>query len=211
MKRLVFYIFLAGFSFSVYAQKAQDIIDRAATAYEKANGMKADFDIHIRSDKQQISESFEGKIDMNKEKFVLTTPDMIVWFDGKTQWTYLIKNKEVNITEPSGDELLKINPILLLSAYGKSYNASLRGESTSSGGKAAYDIILTSKNKKKAETIELQIEKNTYLPARITVSSDNDFRTTISIRHIQTDIKHSVGVFVFKQNDYPDVDIIDLR
>lgn len=211
MNRLVIFILFAVISLSSQAQKAQDILEKSAEAYQQANGVHVDFDLHTRSDKQQISESFEGTIDMNGEKFLLKTPDMFIWFDGHTQWTYLPRNEEVNITEPSGDELLQINPILLLGSYRKSFNASFNGESTSPNGKAAYDITLISKSKKKADKIELQIEKNSYLPSRIVFISGNGFRTSITIRKMQTGLNHSSKYFVFKKSDFPDVEVIDLR
>ncbi len=42
----------------------------------------------------------EGSIDMLSDKFVLQVPDMITWFDGTTQWTYLKSSEEVNISIP---------------------------------------------------------------------------------------------------------------
>ncbi len=83
------------------AQDAVAILDKAAQAYEQSNGIKATFSMHTHSDKQNISESFEGTIQMKGNKFHYSTPDMKVWFDGKTQWTYMEQTEEVNVTTPS--------------------------------------------------------------------------------------------------------------
>lgn len=67
-------------------------------------------------------ENVEGSIDMLSDKFVLQVPDMITWFDGTTQWTYLKSSEEVNISIPEKDELLQTNPCLLLQSYKKAFD-----------------------------------------------------------------------------------------
>ena len=210
MKRLIFLMFLSVLSCAVYAQKADDILNKSTEAYKKANGIKVDFHLNSKSDKQNISESFEGKIEMNGEKFLLTTADMIVWFDGKTQWTYIAQNEEVTVSEPTSDELHQINPLILLSNYKKNFKASYIGESSLPNGKA-FKVKLSSKDKKNGETVELEVDKKTYLPVRIVADLGNGFKTTIAIRHLEADVNYSSSYFVFKKAVFPQAEIIDLR
>ena len=51
-----------------------------------------------RSAGQNAGESFEGTIQMKGDKFTLVTPDALTWFNGTTQWTYVERNDEVNVT-----------------------------------------------------------------------------------------------------------------
>ena len=129
------------------AQNPVSILDKAASAYENSNGITASFELNTRSDVQKVSESFEGTINMKGDKFTLVTPDMITWFDGTTQWTYVERNDEVNVSTPSGEELQFTNPALLLRVYKKGFIPKYIGESTASNGKTAYDIELTPKKK----------------------------------------------------------------
>lgn len=48
------------------AQKGEDVLAKAAETYENANGISASFALHVRNDKQQVAESFEGVIQMKK-------------------------------------------------------------------------------------------------------------------------------------------------
>ena len=59
-------------------------------------------------------------------KFQATTPQGIVWFDGKTQWTYVKQNGEVNISNPTAAELQAINPYNFINLYKKGYKAELK-------------------------------------------------------------------------------------
>lgn len=195
----------------VSAQDVQLILTEAAKVYEQSNGIKADFVLLTRSEQQKMSESFEGIVNMKDEKFTLSTPDSYTWFDGITQWTYVERTDEVNITTPTGEELQFTNPALLLRSYKKGFSAEYKGESTATNGKAAYDIVLMPKKKGDIEKVELQIEKFSHLPASITVIGKNGIHTTIRISKLSTGINQPDSFFVFKETDYPDAELIDLR
>ena len=152
------YVALVGLSLSVlfgqgvWAQDAKKILDEAAAVYENSNGLSAKFTINNFSKAQNIGESFEGTIQMRGDKFVLMTPDVSTWFDGHTQWAYVARSEEVNVTTPSGDDLKMTNPMLLLNGYQKGFVPEFKGESTAPNGKSVYDIEL--KPKVKSERME---------------------------------------------------------
>ena len=154
----------------VLAQNATSILDKAASAYEDSNGLTAYFTMQTRSDVQKVSESFDGTVDIKGDKFVLKTPDMITWFDGTTQWSFVERNEEVNVSTPTGEELQATNPALLFRSYEKGFTAKYKGESTAPSGKAAHDIELVPKKKSDIVRVELQIEKFSGLPASIVYS-----------------------------------------
>ena len=129
--------------------------------------------------------SYTHLVDIKGDKFVLKTPDMITWFDGTTQWSFVERNEEVNVSTPTGEELQATNPTLLLRSYEKGFTAKYKGESTSPSGKAAHDIELVPKKKSDIVRVELQIEKFSGLPASIAVFSKNGISsTTVSYTHL---------------------------
>ena len=176
----LFLCFLLGLGVGAYAQNANDILGKAAAAYENSNGISASFTMFTRS-------------------------------AGTTQWTYVERNDEVNVTNPTGEELQFTNPALLLNSYKKGFTAAYKGESTAPNGKAAYDVELTPKKKGDIVKVELQIEKYSNFPARITVTSKNGVSSTIQISQLKTGINQPDRFFVFNEGDYPDVEVIDLR
>lgn len=195
----------------VTAQNATSILDKAAAAYDDSKGLTARFAIQTRSEVQNVSESFEGTIDIKGDKFVLRTPDMVTWFNGTTQWSYVERNEEVNVTTPTGEELQMTNPALLLRSYKKGFTAQYKGESTASNGKAAYDIELTPKKKGDILKVELQIEKFSGLPVSISVYSKNGIRNTIRISNMKTGVNQPDSYFDFNPKEFVDAEIIDLR
>ncbi|MDR2811347.1 MAG: outer-membrane lipoprotein carrier protein LolA [Tannerellaceae bacterium] len=193
------------------AQNATEILAKATAVYNQSNGMTASFTLHTRSEVQQVSESFEGIIQMKADKFTLSTPDVKTWYDGTTQWTYVEHTEEVNVSTPEGDELQFTNPAILLGSYQKDFTAALKGETTAANGKAAYIIELTPKKKTNIVRVELQIEKYAHLPVRIYVESKNKLSNTIQISRIKTNAHLPDQLFAFPKADYPHAEIVDLR
>lgn len=207
--QILFLCFVAG-GFGM-AQKAETILEEAARAYEKANGISALFTANIQSEKQGFAESFEGTIRMKGDKFVLITPDTRTWYNGLTQWTYMLEANEVYLSTPEGDELQYTNPMILLRSYDKGFTLVYTGESTSDNRKPVHDIQLVSKSQSDIEKIEIQIEKATSLPVKMTVFMKNGMRSIIRISNMQTGTNPPDALFTFNPNDYPDAIEIDLR
>lgn len=214
MRRLVVsvvWLFALLLGFDAWSQEAKDLLGEAALAYENSNGLKAKFTINNFSAAQNIGESFEGTIQMRGDKFVLMTPDVYTWFDGQTQWTYVVRTEEVNVTKPSGDDLKMTNPMLLLNDYDKGFIPEYKGESTAANGKSVYDIELKPKVKSDIVRIELRIEKFKKYPASIEVEMKNGTRTRIQVEAIEVGLNQPDPYFTFPKGDYPDAEIIDLR
>lgn len=204
-------LMLAGIAGNGQAQDAQAILEQTAQAYEQSDGIKADFAIHSVIPQQNISESFEGVIEMKGDKFKLETPDMITWYNGETQWVYLTRNGEVNVSTPAGDELLLANPAVLLRQYKKGFAVQYKGTSTTRQAKSAYDITLTPQKKSDILQVDLQIEKTSHIPAAITITDKNGATASIHVSKWETGKHQPDSFFSFNESDYPETEIIDLR
>ena len=211
MKNLIYIIILLIIPSIGIAQSADAgaIIEKASRIYKEWGGMEIKFAANIRSEKNGVSESFEGSIVMKNDKFVLKTPDMLIWFDGKTQWTYILRSEEVNLSTPTSDELRYLNPMLILQDPNKDFKVTYIGESTSANAKSAHDVMLTPKKKDDIEKMEIQIEKNTSLPVKLVVTMRYDIRSTVTIKEINASNPPD-ETFTFPEAEYPGIEIIEL-
>ena len=106
MKRLFMAITLFfGSCLFGFAQDAKTILDKCAASVSAKNGIQADFTMNSA----QYGNS-SGKISVKGRMFTATTPMATLWFDGKTLWTYMSNNDEVNVTTPSESQLQVMNP-----------------------------------------------------------------------------------------------------
>ena len=212
MKRMIWMLSVAMLvAGSLSAQKAEALLDKAAVAYAKSNGIQANFAAHLRHEKAGVSQSFEGTIRMKDEKFAVITPEFRTWYNGATQWTYMVRSKEVNITSPTSDELESTNPLTLLRTYKKKFTVTYIGTSTSGNGRMADDVALTPRGRSDIARAEVQIERQTSLPSRLTVTLKDGMRCVFRISRLQTGLNPTDRMFTFNRAEYPGATEIDLR
>ncbi|MCM1021867.1 MAG: hypothetical protein NC343_06315 [Muribaculum sp.] len=144
------------------------------------------------------------------DKFKINSRQLAVWYDGRTQWTYLAQNKEVSITEPSPEELAEINPLLILGTLQSHYNARYLSN------KGDYPIIeLTPKAG--AESVLpickliIKYKKNDYSPVSLRVEFDAGNTLDVNINSITRGINYPHSTFVFNKEQFPSAEIVDLR
>jgi len=142
---------------------------------------------------------------ISKEKYHMSSNDMKIWYDGATQWTYLIAGKQLSITEPTAEELLESNPFAILNHYSKAYSCKkLAGN--------GINIQLTAKSK--ASSIRkavVSINPKTYLPTKVVVTLSNG--QTMSASAVSTEIGKLLPskTFVYNEKALPAKETVDLR
>ena len=116
MKKIVVLITAVLFSALSFGQTAKQVLDKAAAAVSSKSGVTASFTM---SSAQYGNTS--GTISVKGRKFHASVPMATMWFDGKTQWTYMKKNNEVNVTTPTEAQLQAINPYNFINLYKQGY------------------------------------------------------------------------------------------
>ena len=149
----------------------------------------------------------QGSATMAGEKYFMTTPVLTVWYDGRTQWTFLKSSNEVSITEPEVADLMASTPFAILSAPADSYK--LRMLSDSEGRKR---VELTPKSPLAGiENIVLFIKPATSLPAAIVVRFDDGRRVDVVIDNIAAGASKPISAFRYDAKRFPAQEVIDLR
>lgn len=193
-----------------FAQTPRQILDAAAAVFAQKNGVKANFkaDSFVKG---ELQGSVSGTMCIQGNKFQMTTPGMITWFNGQTQWSYTKENEEVNISTPTEEELQNINPSRFVNLYKSGYNYKMK--EVTLRGKACYEITLSAQKKNKGlKTIILNIDKsnNDLMCVRMFPFNSNNC-TRISVHQLQRGISFATSDFEFTPKDYPQAEIIDLR
>ncbi len=151
--------------------------------------------------------SDNGKMTMSKDMFSIITPQLSTWFDGKTQWTYIADNNEVNITEPTGEELMDSNPFELINSFESAFDCKLMSSTASS------DVVLMTPrdHRSSISSAKVTISKSTGWPTAITVVFGDKRYTSIAINKVTPGAALTSSTFQYKKALHPDAEIIDLR
>ena len=181
----------------ISAQTAKQVLDKTAAIVAAKSGAKASFTIKG----EQFNTS--GTIAVKGKKFQATTPQATIWFDGKTQWTYLKKNDEVNVANPTEAELAAINPYNFIYMYQKGYKYTMEKKNGS------FIVHLTATDKRSIQEMYITINSKSHIPSQIRMRQQKGW-TTIDISGFKQS-KLSDGMFRFNSKDFPNAEVIDLR
>lgn len=185
---------------SAYSQSAREILDKSAAAIRQAGGVSADFTLSAGGS------DHKGKIRLLGSKFYASLQGHETWYNGKTLWTYVKDNDEVNVTTPSQKEIAKINPYAFLSVYKNGYELT-KGKST----QKYYEVNMKSKDGKSSiKSAVVRVDKSTCRPLWLKISTLNATHT-ITVNTFARNQKFDDATFTFSKKAHPTAEIIDLR
>ena len=184
----------------LHAQNATSVLDKSAATLRAAGNVKIGFTMELEGG------TSTGYIKLQRQKFVVNVGGSITWFDGKTMWTYVKANEEVNVTNPSADAVAKMNPYAFLSFYKKGYTVKM-GKGTAK----EHEVLLTGKSGSPYTNVVVCINKSTQYPTFIKMTSSKGAVTTIRCNSFLKNQKYKDSTFQFNKKNYPDAEIVDLR
>ena len=199
MKRISILSVILLLSAGTMAQSARSILDKAAATISNPGGVKA----HFQMISKQMGNTC-GEIAVKGSKFQATTPGATIWFDGKTQWTYMKDNEEVNVSNPTEAELQSINPYNFINIYKKGFMLT----SKTVGNFYEVHLLPTSK-KRNIEEMYIIVDQKTYHPTHVKMCRKGKWSVILISQLKATTL--SDDIFQFNAKDFPKAEIIDLR
>lgn len=190
---------VAMFTMAQTSENAKKILDKTASIIGRKGGACATF--KVSSSKYGNA---NGTISIKGNKFHAKTPEAIVWFDGKTQWTYMKSTEEVNIITPNEAQQVAMNPYQFITMYKSGFNLSMKTVGN------YYQVHLTAQNKKRSvQEMYIDINKKTYIPSQVKLRQGTAW-TTINISNFKA-TNQANSLFTFNAKDFPHAEVIDLR
>lgn len=216
MKKIIVVLLVAlGFTVALQAQtdaKAKSILTQVSKKYRAYDVVKTEFVFTLDNQQAKIKETQQGtlyvKANANKYKVVMTDQELIS--DGKSQWTYLKEDKEVQVTEVDNSSDA-INPAKIFTLYEQGFKYLYTGESKI-GGKVYQMIDLSPIDTKRPYfKIRLSIDKNAKQIANAVIFEKSGNKYTYAIKSFVPNVKIAESTFSFDAKKYPGVEVVDLR
>ena len=175
----------------------------------KTTAIKTNFKLIVIEKKEAHPQTSSGIFTLKGTKFILEMDAMKVWFDGKTQWSYVNQNNEVSITEPSEKELTETNPMAILSGF---KTKCIIRFSSKTKSEQNYCIEMTPRSKNNdVIKIEVQVNKNSGNLFSIYINSKNGSVSHLILSNFQKGITINDNSFFFNSTKFKGVTTNDLR
>ncbi|MBN1185925.1 MAG: outer membrane lipoprotein carrier protein LolA [Bacteroidales bacterium] len=217
MKESIFFAILLFWTLSTFSQqdpKAKAVLDKLASESGKHECIEVQFTYTITNLSNSFSNDWEGTLVLKNKMYHLSLMGVETFFDGTTLWNYIIDANEVNITvpDPNNKDFFLSDPNQIFSIYNTDFKQKYIGETTDNGVKF-HEIDLYPKD----------IEGNSYSRYKLVANDNTNSIHSIAafgkngniyIVEIKDYITNSIfedTYFSFNKEDYPGVEIIDLR
>lgn len=204
MKKTLLLIIGILISLNISAQTAEDYLNSVIEKNKSYNDISLVFNFTLKNNDAGINEKMTGHAYIKGDSYLMNIDGQVTISNGKTLWTHLIDDEEVMISEVTEDN--NNSPIAFVENFSKNVNATFL------------------KNDTDTKTIELK-EKETSSFEKITITIDNKDLKIKQIHAIDLEGSEFIyditefttnqnlpdSMFIFDENQYPNVEIIDMR
>lgn len=180
------------------SSRARQILDKASATVMRAGGASANFTMSSKN-----IGSASGTVSIKGNKFYASTPNIKVWNNGSTQWTYSRSTNEVTIIRPNDAQQMSANPYKFVSIYKSGYAMSMK----ETGGQ--YEVHLTAIHPSRSIKEAYITVNRSYQPTKIRMRQGQTW-TTITVSNFRSR-SISNSTFEFNKKAYPSAEVIDLR
>ena len=188
-------------------QVAKDVLDRLSENTKSYKNMRVGFDFIFENKNQNINEKQKGNLILEGDMFILEMEDQIIINDGESQWIYLADMNEVQIMDHDPEEEM-MNPNKLFTIYEEGYKYSYVGAKSEKGKRLQIiDLFPNESGAFMKVTLAVDAAKNQL--HKITILDKNGGTYTYLVNSFKSNI--AKVNFTFNINEYPGVEVIDLR
>ncbi len=190
--------------------KARKLMDKVHSVYEKAGSLEIGFSYEqTNSDIAGLPK--KGQLTAKGEKFKLILDEIEIYSDGKIQYTYLKKNKEVQITEPD-DKENKYHPKYIAGMYQSDTHEYSISKKIKEGSKSLIVVDFKSKDKSDPiSNIKLFIDEKSNQINKVQWFEQDGDKTVVHFTKSQFNKSIPDSSFVLDVNSLKGIHVEDLR
>lgn len=188
--------------------QAVKILDQFSAKSTSAPSVSMKFLLVTDDQAEDATDTLTGSVIISKDQYKLELPDNIIWFNGKTSWSYLPAEKEVTITTPDKkDDSFQNRPSAVFTMYKKGYKSRLVEENA---GSYVIDLYPDDIN---TEIIRLRltIGKSLLDLKNMEYKNKEGMIFTLYVKEYSLTSKPDADAFIFQPDKYKGVEIIDMR
>jgi len=206
MKKHLLLIIIALMALSAKAQNAETLFKSAVDKLKSYDNIEIAFDYNMINTEAGIFETMDGAGFLQGDAFKLFIMGQVIICDGHTTWTYNSDAEEVMITEVDKSDGSG-SPISVIESYYDNITAKYVDEAGAIK-KIEVKSLISNDNFKK---IIVTLDSNNLEIKDIHLFDNDETEFVYVIKKFVTNQKLPADFFTFKESDFPDAEIIDMR
>jgi len=191
--------------------KAKKILDGVSAKTETYSSLDISFLYSMDNKQDNIHESQEGNLLLKGDHYRLLIAGREIYSDGENQWTHLIDDEEVQISEAEYEEGT-LSPTNIFTIYEKGFKYQYVKEEVKAGKTLQLiKLFPEAADEKSYHTINLYVDKVKKQIYSITIVGKEGDNYTYKILKLTPNITTTAADFKFDSSKHPGVEVIDLR
>ena len=205
-KYFLLIISLLALSIGLKAQSAEDVFQSVVDKLKSYDNIEIAFDYNMINTEAGIYETMEGVGYIQGEAYKLKIMGQDIICDGSTMWTYNADAEEVMISDLDRSDGGG-SPLAIINSYYENISAKYIENSTSTKKIEAKSLL----GDENIDKIIITIDAKTLEIKDLHVYDKNKNEFVYDITKFVTNQNLPVDFFTFKESDFPDAEIIDMR
>ena len=205
-KHILLIIGILALSFSIKAQNAETLFKNAVDKLKSYNNIEITFDYNMINTDAGIYETMEGAGVLQGDAYILHILGQDIICDGTTIWTYNADAEEVMISDVDNADGGG-SPLSIINSYYDNITAKIINDAGTIK-KIEVKPLVADEN---IEKLIVTLNSKTLEIKDLHVFDKNKNEFVYVITKFLTNQKLPAGLFTFKESDYPDAEIIDMR
>ena len=205
-KRIILIISLLTLSIGLKAQSVESLFRGIIDKLKSYDNVEIVFDYNMINTEAGIYETMDGIGYLQGDSYKLKIMGQDIICDGTTIWTYNADAEEVMISEVDKSDGSG-TPLAILESYYDNITAKIVEESGNIK-KIEVKSLISNEN---IDKIIVTVDTNTSEIKDLHVFDKNKNEFVYVITSFVTNQKLPADFFTFKESDYPDAEIIDMR
>ena len=198
-------------SFGLMAQgdpEAGKWLDEASATMSGYETISMDFDYVLDNQAEDVSQELTGSLLLKGEKYVVNLFGSTQIFDGSKTYTIIPENEEVNISDADVDPENTFTPSKFYSFYKSGYTYEMDEQKNRDGKKIQFVRLTPIDSDSEVASILVGIEVSTKHIYQVIEIGNNETRTTLTARNMQTDGNIGDDAFAFDEKKYTDMNYL---
>lgn len=218
MKKYFLFILLATLPLLSFAQNqevdpehARALLQELDAKHESYKAMKVDFSLIVDNRQKNKKTTEEGHLDVMGDKFHLSIMRTETFYTGKAVYTYSQDNNEVTISSVDEEEQTSMSPLQLLASWKEGFNLRYLGDAEIDGVQSTEIDLYPVERNTAIVRIRVTIDQKTHALRKILQQTKDGMLMTYVINKLTPLESLPNDTFLFNKNNYPGVEIVDMR